>query len=764
MPAIRLLVSHLRGMAGLRRVSRPGRPKAKAARLALAAAASLAILLVQADVILYVQADEGRDFRSAPHDRQNPPVQQSQPQKPQPQKQPQLPQFRAEANLVRVDAYVTADGKPVEDLRAEDFEVREDNVAQKVETFEYVRRGQVAAGKPLPGEPERRGRLFVLFVDTYHLPWVDREVMEHRERSVPTWQMEPLRFPLVMPPPIPDDAMFRDALKEVVAKVVGDDDRVAVLTPDMWSASLNFMDRQAAMDELATRNLQPYVTGQRPPDPTHFEACFPDGPNVEAPMRLRYRMWRTFSALEELVANLELVREERKGLLLVTRGWDPPPRILNYRDPREGSLTEDYTVCHTERVVLADRDFDQWYRSIIDEAKRSNVAFYSLYAHPMVTYGKKDADIDEDTSQYQRQWGDSRVSSERMLVNGFPAITYDRNLWYDTLKHLSKDTNGLAILTKDDFEKGLTDIAAGLSSYYLLGYYSTNTKRDSAFRRIAVNVKRKGVVVRARPGYRAVIPAEAEAAALASQPDPVPPVIMSALAPLARLRSDVPFHLAVTPEWDSTARGWRLRIIGEIDQARARDEEWRSGWRTEVTVLASDAKTVAATEVSSKAGELAFAASLPAGASVPPGDYQVRAKAYGSDKETMFDARATVTVPAADASGQAPIGQPVFARRPNMPRSEFRVTADQQFSRREIMRVEFAAGPTAAEPVVRLVDRFGHPLGSALPVAIGDREGTRIATVVIGLSNVAPGDYVLEIAPSDKAADGKVYAAFRVAP
>ena len=47
-------------------------------------------------------------------------------------------------------------------------------------------------------------------------------------------------------------------------------------------------------------------------------------------------------------------------------------------------------------------------------------------------------------------------------------------------------------------------IAADLSSYYLVGYYSTNAKLDGRFRSITVRVKRPGVSVRARRGYRAL--------------------------------------------------------------------------------------------------------------------------------------------------------------------------------------------------------------------------------------------------------------------
>jgi hypothetical protein len=50
----------------------------------------------------------------------------------------QPPRFRTEANFVRVDVYATQAGRPLTDLRLEDFEVLEDGVAQAISTFERV--------------------------------------------------------------------------------------------------------------------------------------------------------------------------------------------------------------------------------------------------------------------------------------------------------------------------------------------------------------------------------------------------------------------------------------------------------------------------------------------------------------------------------------------------------------------------------------------------------------------------------------------------
>lgn len=45
-------------------------------------------------------------------------------------------------------------------------------------------------------------------------------------------------------------------------------------------------------------------------------------------------------------------------------------------------------------------------------------------------------------------------------------------------------------------------IAEELRNQYLIGYYSTNNRRDGKYRKIKLDATRKGVEVRARPGYR----------------------------------------------------------------------------------------------------------------------------------------------------------------------------------------------------------------------------------------------------------------------
>src|SRR5438067_1257806 len=85
--------------------------------------------------------------------------------------------FRGIANFVYVDAYPRQNGKLVEGLTAEDFQVFEDGKLQKVETFELIR------SEPNAPDNERRdpnskadsdrqaadphNRLFVIYLDPY---------------------------------------------------------------------------------------------------------------------------------------------------------------------------------------------------------------------------------------------------------------------------------------------------------------------------------------------------------------------------------------------------------------------------------------------------------------------------------------------------------------------------------------------------------------------------------------------------------------------
>ena len=129
----------------------------------------------------------------------------------------QPPTFRTEANFVRVDVYPTQGGKPVLDLRVEDFDVLEDGKLQSIQAFEHVVVSP-AGPQSLQSEPNTigamqqraanpRARVFVLFLDTYH---VSVEGGWHA----------------------------REPLIKLIDRVLGPDDLIGIMTPRMSAADV----------------------------------------------------------------------------------------------------------------------------------------------------------------------------------------------------------------------------------------------------------------------------------------------------------------------------------------------------------------------------------------------------------------------------------------------------------------------------------------------------------------------------------------------
>src|SRR5882672_6464111 len=78
------------------------------------------------------------------------------------------------------------------------------------------------------------------------------------------------------------------------------------------------------------------------------------------------------------------------------------------------------------------------------------------------------------------------------------------------LRALASATGGLAVLNKNNFNEGLDKIIGANQGYYLLAY-TPETKFDGKFRKIEVRVKRSGLRVYSRQGYRALEEASPDA-------------------------------------------------------------------------------------------------------------------------------------------------------------------------------------------------------------------------------------------------------------
>jgi hypothetical protein len=73
----------------------------------------------------------------------------------------------------------------------------------------------------------------------------------------------------------------------------------------------------------------------------------------------------------------------------------------------------------------------------------------------------------------------------------------------DNLRKLSAATGGFAVLNSNEFDKAFERMVSENSTYYVLGFTSTNDRRDGRYRRLQVRIKRPGLTARTRDGYLA---------------------------------------------------------------------------------------------------------------------------------------------------------------------------------------------------------------------------------------------------------------------
>lgn len=128
-------------------------------------------------------------------------------------------------------------------------------------------------------------------------------------------------------------------------------------------------------------------------------------------------------------------------------------------------------------------------RATINAAVRANVAFYPVDARGLVAMAPA---------------GDASAASPRGSgVFSGRTQTSGRDKFHDqqeTLYSLAADTGGKALLDSNDLSVGITQAQKDVDSYYILGYYSTNPAVDGRFRKIRIKLAGQ---LQAKLDYRA---------------------------------------------------------------------------------------------------------------------------------------------------------------------------------------------------------------------------------------------------------------------
>lgn len=692
--------------------------------------------------------------------------------------QPPRPTFRLDASYVRVDVYPTRGGAPVPDLALADFELLEDGKPQKIEQFERVsldataarteRRDPNTVAESRAQAMDPRRRVFVVFLDT------GMTVLEASHAA---------RKPIV----------------DLLNRLIGDEDLYAVMTPEMSASGITFARRTEALDADLARHWtwgQRDALVRRDPEEASIEMCFPDpaperyctspdGKKVVQPANAyrgvaqqlieRRAEKRTLEALDDLSAVLGSIREERKAVIVVSQGWrllEPKPALTRLQEcdqpalpglpgtnpvgrvvadagsSRDARGVATPSQCNAYAVEYANVDNASSFRYLIERANRFNVSFYPFDTRGLAVFdrsiGARDDRIRNDPGERS-----DLGRGPRGPLSGDMDRTVNR---VESLRTMAEATDGLAVVNTNDLDGGARRIANDLSTYYLLGYQSTNTKLDGKWRDITVRIKAPGVQVRARKGYRALTekdlallgrggaPGNAAGTPGTTAPGPAAAgaaAMSSVIAPLAGIDRALPWRSRVAWRAGAAEAGRaRFWIASEIDEATLRQPDWAGGGTWTATLARADGTRITDATLKLEAGARAVEASLDA--DVPQGaDVMVRLRLTPTSGGLPLSDTIRFT-PASTMNGR------LFRRGPTTG-LRFVAAGDPRFRRTDRVRVALPVEDASLATEATLLDRAGNALKVPVAARVETIDGGPWAVGELALAPLSPGDYVIRL-------------------
>ena len=625
------------------------------------------------------------------------------------------PTFRADINFVRVDVIVTdRDGDPVSDLTADDFQVFEDGIPQSIEQFTLVK----VDGNLQPGDEPLRDlrtvddqireagrsdvRLFVIFFDDYHTR------------------------------PISALSVKR-ALTDFVQRL-GPKDLVGIMYPLTPLDAISFTRRQesllSAIDNFEGRKYryEPRNT---------FEQEYFDYP-TEQVERIRNEV--VMSALRGLSIRLGALREGRKAVLFVSEGLasslPPEMRFANAQSQFPGSARPDgpneaaYSFFSQAELL---RDFSE----VFDAANRNNTAFYPIDPRGLAV---SEFHIDEVASP----------AADRQILRESQ----------ETLRALADETDGRAIVGRNDLAGGLAQMVQDSSAYYLLGYSSSQAPDDGRFHEIDVRlserVRARRLEVRTRKGYMAPTTEDVRRAERPSTPV-ASRAVQQALESMAQPRASG----RLVHSWVGLSRGaegkTRVTYVWE-PVADSADQRGEAAGAVSLLAASVDGDLLFRGTSASSESVVAF--------EVPPGAIELRIAVESASGGVLDRDTQEIVVPDLSARDAPLMSTPRVYRartareiRTLATDADARPRVGRDFSRTERALIRFDL--YGDDAVAALLNRTGEKI-SDLPVSLAEAGGTH--QIELPLAALAPSEYLIEITATAGAAENRVLVPLKVGP
>ena len=638
----------------------------------------------------------------------------------QQQPEAQAPQppttIRRGINYVRVDVIVTdKSGNPVMDLTKDEFAVAEDGKAQTIDAFDIVKLDALETVQTGPPrairndyDQEREAarpdvRLFVILLDDYH-------VRRGADMSV--------RKPLI----------------EFVQNQLAPADMVAVMYPLTPISDLRFSrDRESTISAIEKFQGRKFDYNPR----NTFEEKYAMYP---AQVVERVRNQVSMDALKGAAMKMGSLREGRKAIIWVSEGLtsllpaqlaDPVASMPGFRNPNRGSAQA--PAATPMEQLNADADLIYVMQQLFTATTRQNTSIYPVDPRGLAVF---EYDINEGVGIVQDANGLRRTQ--------------------DTLHVVASNTDGRAIVNRNDLAAGMKQIIRDSSGYYLLGYNSTQAPTDGKFHQIKVNVKRRGVDVRARKGYWAYT-LDDVARANAPSKNEAPSAVATALNDLAAPARDRSAHF-----WIGMARGenGKTRVTFSWEPVPLVPGQPREtpAARVALTAIADGrpiyrgrvpeedpappASAPSSTATVAKGGAVSFEAA--------PGKLELKMVVESARGQVIDAVGRDLTIPDFSTVSMS-FGTPRVYRVRTIPelqalrnKPDAVPTTEREFSRTDRLFIRADAyAPGGAVPAVtaRLLNRAGQSMAD-IPVQLATG---RPAEVELALAPLAAGEYLIEL-------------------
>lgn len=364
-------------------------------------------------------------------------------QQPAPSLPKDLYKFETTTQLVVVNVSVKdRNGNPIEGLKASDFIVLEDGKPQQIRVFEYQRLED--AGLPAAGLSRRAPENApVKTAPANQIAPARREEIKYKDRRLLVLFFDQAGMPVA------DQMRAQQAAVQFLQTRITQSDLVAVMA---YSTDLRVLQDFTDDRDLLMKAIKGLTLGE-----TGMENGA-TGDDSEADTGAAYTQDET---------EFNIFNTDRKLAALETAA-----KMLSSL-PEKKALV--YFASGMSRTGI---DNQAQLRATVNAAIRSNVAFYPVDARGLVASAPM-GDATQGSPGGQAMYSGN---SQRAARDNFQAQQ-------ETLYTLASDTGGKALLDTNDLTLGITQAQKDITSYYILGYYSTNPSLDGRYRRIKVQIK-----------------------------------------------------------------------------------------------------------------------------------------------------------------------------------------------------------------------------------------------------------------------------------